>query len=367
MRPAPALPAALAAVLILAGCTSAPANPAPSPTESSPAPSPTAAPAGLLGCADLPSTDLASTALAGQDGQSPDPASARQPSADLSDLAVELAGGLTCGWRAGAPEGNPLEYRDSDDWAYLTVQVLPVAAGDWTAYLFGDSPVETRATIAGVEAATGCGDVGCAISAPVGDAWVQLTVSAFDFALGASPYGSMGIDEILAAMTPAAEAVFTTVAGASAGQLAWPDSTVADTSARCAGALDPQGIGAALGEPGFGWQPAEIALPAAAPLSVVASYRAKVYSCVSTDADTVITVARGGGDVLRTALATGDYATALEPIELELAVDGEVAARACADTSSFCSVLFSIGDTAYQVESRVDAVAVAEAMIAQAR
>ena len=39
----------------------------------------------------------------------------------------------------------------------------------------------------------------------------------------------------------------------------------------------------------------------------------------------------------------------------------------CADTSSFCTVIFSLGQSAYQVESRTDAVAVAVAIIAQAR
>ncbi|BDZ46508.1 hypothetical protein [Naasia aerilata] len=363
-------PAALAALLLLTSCATPPADAEPSPVPSSPSAEPTptpSSPSGVLGCDDLLGSDLVSAALAGEDGESPEPVAARQPSADLGDLAVDMAGGLTCSWRIGAAEGNPLEYRDADDWAYLHVRVLPEAAGDWTAYLFGDSPVDGRATIAGVEAATGCGDFGCAISAPVGDAWVELSVSAFNFALGASPYGSMSIDEIVADLTPAAESVFAATAGAGPDQLAWPDTMVADVTAQCNGALDPQGVGAALGLSSFSYDEPEITLPPVAPLSVVAAYRAKVYSCYGSDGDTVITVARGGDDALRAALAEPDLSTGLEPLTLELAVDGEVAARACADTSSYCSVLFTIGDTAYQVESRVDAVAVAEAMIAQAR
>ncbi len=369
MRLDPVLPTALAAVLMLGGCAPTAGTPTASPTQSAADPTPTPTePAGLLACDDLVGTDLVATALAGEDGQSPDPVPARQPSASIRDLAVDIAGGLTCGWRIGEPEGNPLEYRDSDDWAYLTVQVLPGAAGDWTAYLFGASPVETRAEIAGVDAVTGCGDFGCGISAPVGDAWVQLTVSAFNFALGGSPYGSMSIDDIIAGMTPAAEAVFTTIAAATPDQLAWPDSTVADVAAQCNGALDRQGIGAALGVPQFQYiEEPEIALPEVAPLPVYAAHRANMYACVGNEGATTITVARGGDDVLRSSLDLADYSAALEPVELELAVEGEVAARACADTGTYCSVLFTIGDTAYQVESEMDAVAVAEAIIGQAR
>src|SRR5215210_5960238 len=110
MRLVRALPAAVAAVVILAGC--APIAAAPSPTETAaPPPSPTTEPAGLFACEDLAGTELIAAALAGRDGESPDPVAARQPSADLSDLAVDIAGGLTCGWRIGEPEGNPLEYR----------------------------------------------------------------------------------------------------------------------------------------------------------------------------------------------------------------------------------------------------------------
>src|SRR3954471_8816108 len=126
------LPAAFASLLLLTGCAeSAEADPTPGPTPSAVSPSPSAAADGPLACADLVGLDLVADALAGEDGESPEPVPARQPSADLQDLAVDLAGGLTCSWRIGAAEGNPLEYRDSDDWAYLRVRVLPGAADDW--------------------------------------------------------------------------------------------------------------------------------------------------------------------------------------------------------------------------------------------
>ncbi|HEY8589700.1 MAG TPA: hypothetical protein VIL55_09135 [Naasia sp.] len=370
MRRSLVLPALLAPLLLLAGCaptvpgaTAAPPVPSDTPT---PSPTETAAPAGLLECADLVGTDVIATALSAP-GSTPDVTEAREPSAELVDLAVDAAGGLTCSWRTGSAAGNPLEYRDGDDWTYVTVQVLPDAGTSWSAMLFGDSPVEERIDVAGIETAAACGDPGCAFSAPVGDSWVQVEMRSFNFAIGGSPFGSMPVDDILASLQPIAESTFQTVLDASAEQIDFPQAAPGSVEMKCDGALDPQGIGFALGHDGFAYQDDHNATPSVLFLTGYAAYRASMYSCLGTDGDTMITVGRELAPVLAAALEQPDTSTGLEPVELQGAADGEVAARACADTTSYCSVLFTIGSTAYQVESRQDAVGIAEAMIAQAR
>ena len=70
-------------------------------------------------------------------------------------------------------------------------------------------------------------------------------------------------------------------------------------------------------------------------------------------------------DNVAAVFVTADGQAALPPGAPEGAVEGEHAMQISADTSSFCTVIFSLGQSAHQVESRTDAVAVAEAVIAQ--
>lgn len=66
-------------------------------------------------------------------------------------------------------------------------------------------------------------------------------------------------------------------------------------------------------------------------------------------------------------ISTSDRQAALPQIALEGAVDSEHAVQICTDTASYCTVIFSLGQSAYQVDSRTDTVVVAEAITAQAR
>ena len=361
------LPAAVLPLLLLSGCTAASPGATTSPTETiAPDPTPSAEPAGLLACADLVPDGVLAAALTGEADSAPVVVPARQPSLDLVDLAVAPAGGLDCSWRTGQPEGNPAAYRDGDDWTYLTVRVLPGAGSGWNAMHFGDAPVDGRLDVDGISSAASCGDPGCAISAPVGDAWVQVEMHSFAFSIGGSPYGSMPTEDILAELQPAAAAAFGAVLAASPGELAF-DAVDGAVAAECDGALDPAGIGAALEDPDFGYQEIDSGTLSPLYLSGYAATRAGMFDCYGSDGDTIITVGRNLADTLASALTEPDYAEALEPVALEGAAGGEVAVQACSDSSSFCSVLFTLGGTAYQVATPRGAVAVAEAMIAQAR
>lgn len=364
------LPTVVLALIALAGCT---AEPAATPT-AEPTASAGAAPAheatGTYTCDHLAPLETVAGALTPAEGSVPTPVLATQPGMTLSEYAVPALGGLDCSWRVGAAAGSPLEYPRDSDWAYLSVKVVPGGAAAWAPYALGDGPADTLTRITGIESASGCGDPGCFISAPVGDAWVEIAMSTIFFGIGEGHFGGMTSDAILAQMEPLAAYVFTALTEAEPGQLDWPAVDLVDRDPACTGALKSQGMATALGVDAIDYEIFDSSSTGPIWFDGYVAQRAGLFTC-SVRADgvfgTSITVGYDLAGSVDTMLARPDTSTAFQRIALEGAVDGEQAVQICTDTSSYCTVIFSLGQSAYQVESRTDAVAVAEMIIAQAR
>ena len=113
-------------------------------------------------------------------------------------------------------------------------------------------------TIGDIKAATGCGrDSGCFISAPVGDAWVEIVLSTHWSHPDGGYYSGLTPDAILAQMQPLAASVFTALTDAQPGQLGWPAVELVELVERepdCTGALGSQGIASSLGIDSFEYE-----------------------------------------------------------------------------------------------------------------
>ncbi|TFD55182.1 hypothetical protein E3T55_01815 [Cryobacterium frigoriphilum] len=321
-------------------------------------------------CPHLATLDAVAGALAPADGPMPIPVVATQPAMTLSDYAVTALGGLDCSWRVGKAAGSPLDYPADSDWAYLSVKVVPGGADSWAPHALGDGPADTLTTIGGIESATGCGDPGCFISAPVGDAWVEITMSTIFFGISEGHFGGMTSDAILAQMEPFAASVFTALTKAEPGQLVWTGVDLTPREPACTGALKSQGIASALGVDSIEYEVFDSSSDGPIWFDKFVAQRAGLFTCSAQSADGAgasITVGYDLAGIVDTMVSQPDTSTALRQIALEGAIDGEAAVQICTDTSSYCTVIFSLGQSAYQVDSRTDAAAVAEAIIAQAR
>ncbi|TFD09302.1 hypothetical protein [Cryobacterium sp. TMT1-66-1] len=198
------LPTVFLALVALSGCA---AEPVPEPSATSTT-SPTATPAAAtspLSCDDIAAPGDIANVFADPAGTVPTPVAAMQPSTFLVEYAVPALGGLACSWRVGAAAGNPMDHQSDSDWAYMSVKVLPGAADSWAPNDSGAGPADPLTSIGGIEAATGCGDPGCFISAPVGDAWVAVQVCADPsgyctviFSLGESAYSVESVSQAVA-------------------------------------------------------------------------------------------------------------------------------------------------------------------------
>ena len=349
-------------LMVLAACVVTPPEPTETPTApASPTPTP---PAAALSCDDLVTSDDVAVALTGADGVPPEIVAAVRPTADLDDYITEAAGGLSCSWRAGDASTKALGSSKGENWAYLTVDVLPGGAAGWRAWAVDGGEHEELTTFAGVDAVASCGDPGCGVYTAVGDAAVTLELRAAGWGIGQSRFE--GVEPpVVRQMESATRSVLEAVGTATPERLAWPRL---DTSGggECDGALDAAGIAAALGVEELTWERMTMVRPGTA-ADVVG-----LYSCQVAGLElpfTMITVGRGLAPVLDAIATTADASAALEPVALAGAVAGERALLACEEgESTYCSLLFSIGSTAYQVRSKSgEVVAIAEAMIAQAR
>jgi len=368
-------PTVLLAIVVLSGCTAAP------PIEPPASVAPTPAAASVYTCDDIATLDDVAPVFVTADGTAPTPVAAVQPAFNLSQYAVPALGGLSCSWRVGPAVTNPLHDSVDFDWAYVSVKVVPGGADSWApstvddALSVGDDPSDTAMTIGGIEAATGCGyQHGCFISAPVGDAWVEIALSTnwnYRYFSGLTP------DAILAQMQPLAASVFTTLTDAQPGQLVWPTVDLTEHEPDCTRALGSQGIATALGVDSLRYDVRSTANGSTRFENYVAQ-RAGVFHC-AVDADgvpvdliaagvlgTSVTVAYDLAGLVDTMVAAPD-SQALPTIALEGAVEGEHAVQICSDATPYCIVLFSLGESAYQVESNSDTVAIAEAIIAHTR
>ncbi|MDJ0337101.1 hypothetical protein [Cryobacterium sp. PH31-O1] len=360
------MPTVVLALVALSGCAAEPV--AEPPVSASAAPTESAA--SVYTCDDIAANDDIATALAPADGTQPSPVAATRPGMTLTDYAVPSLGGLSCSWRVGAAAGSPLEYPADSDWAYLTVKVMPDGAASWAPSALGDGPADPLVDIGGIEAATGCGDPGCFISAPVGDAWVEIFASTIFFGIGEGHFGGLTADAILAQMKPLAVSVFTALTDAASSQLVWPAVDLVEREPACTGALKAQGVAMALGVDSLEYEIYDSSTMDPIWFDRYVTQSAGLFTCYVEAAGvsgTSITVGYDLAGIVDTMISEPDTAAALPQIVLQGAVDGEHAVKICTDTSSFCTVIFSLGQSAYQVESRTDAVAVAEAIIAQAR
>ncbi|WEO76390.1 hypothetical protein BJQ94_13580 [Cryobacterium sp. SO2] len=356
----------------LASCAAAPQPSAPvehsASVEQSASAEPVETPTPLT-CGDLVSSDDAARALTGTDGTTPDPVEAVQPSQAVEQALLTGAGGIACSWRVGA--GQLGISAEQGDWAYLSVEVLPDAAAEWVPPYAGDTPSEEHRTVGSVEATTSAGETGWWISAPVGSAWVDVRVTSSGLISGGSRFEGAAFAGVLDAMMPAAETTFAAITTATAEQLSWPHLPVRAGEARCDGGLDQAGIENALQLDGA---PVKYSLADARALPIDAladavEARIGVFRCelfAEGYGYTDITVVRDFESVIDELATMPDIASALEPVVLVGAVDGETALQARREDGPRSPVYFTLGQTLYGVSSD-GAATVAGAIIAQTR
>lgn len=358
-----AVRAGLAALVVvsLSSCASS-AAPSASPTSTAES---TPASTGLLSCDDLATPDAVALALAAEPAEVVE---AVQPSAAVDHAVLGAAGGLACSWRVGT--GQQMIGDGAGDWAYLSIEILPGAASDWAPPYAGDTPSEETRTIAGVEATTASGETGWRVSAPVGSAWIDLSVTAAGLTSSGSRFDGTPLGDVLDDLATVAETTFTAVEPATAAQLAWPAVAPRDGDATCDGGLDEAGIASAL-QVGDATTTYTVVDPRRQPivdLEDAASARIGAFSCelfAEGFGYTDILVVRDGAAVVEGLAALPDIAAALEPVTLEGAVDGESALVARRTDGPRSPLSFSVGDTFYAVSSGDGAQTVAEAIIAQ--
>ncbi|WP_146071704.1 hypothetical protein [Cryobacterium sp. Y50] len=374
-------PTVLLAIVVLSGCTAGPQV----ETSASGSVPPTPVAASGYACDDIAVLDDVAPVFVTADGTAPTPVAAFQPAANLTEYAVPALGGLSCSWRVGPAVGNPMQNPVGSDWAYVSVEVVPGGADSWAPYKVGDTfslgdgPSDAPMTIEGIEAATGCGvEPGCFISAPVGDAWVEIVLSTNWNQRDGWYFSGLTPDAILAQMQPLAASVFTALTDAQPGQLVWSAVDLVEREPDCTGALGSQGIATALGVDSLDYEVWSVTNSGSTSFESYVAQQSGVFRCsVQVDGvpvdlaaagllGTSVTVGYDLAGLVDTMVSTPD-SQALPTVALKGAVEGEHAVQICTDITHFCIVIFSLGQSAYQVESNSDTVAVAEAIIAHTR
>ena len=358
----------VALALTLVSCTSA-SPPAPTST-STPSSVPTAEPVSdsPLTCGNVVSTAAAAAALTGADGVAPAVVEALQPSYAAELVEITGAGGLACSWRVG--EGQNRIGDEQGNWAYLTVEILPHANNQWVAPYAGDTPSEEHRLVSRLEATTAAGEAGWLISAAVGSAWVEVTVRSSGVISGGSRFDGMS-DRVLDGMMPAAESTFAAVQAATPGQMSWPKLPFREGESQCDGGVAQAGIASALqlgSTPGV-YTLRDARVDGIYGLSDAVNARIGAFDCeLYTEGYgyAEITVLRDFASSIDTLGSAPDISSALEPVVLEGAVDGEKALQAIREDGPSAPLYFTVGQTLYIVESD-GPVAVAEAIIAQTR
>lgn len=362
----PKLIAGAAATLLLvalAACTGGTPTPAPSAT---PTPSPEPVATGPLTCDELVPAELVAATLEGADGAPVEPVAAVNPIDAFEAVLLEGAGGLSCSWRVGS--GMP-DYSAPSDWAYLRVQVLPGAAGQWVPIRFGDGPSTDTRQIAGIEASVAGGDPGWMISAPVGDAWVVADLSAAGHTGAGSRFLGLDGRAMIDRVAAVSEAAYTTIAATDAARLELPTVALREGEAVCNGGLDEQGIVAAEQLPADASAEYTVFDAAAVPVDrfedAVRS-AARVFACdLEVDGMSLVRIstARGFAPLFDRMLGA-DVETAFESLALADAPDGTQAVVRRYDDGPASPVVLAVGETLYEV-SGDGASAVAQAIVAQ--
>ncbi|WP_162942641.1 hypothetical protein [Cryobacterium soli] len=376
---------------LLCGCASAPggelaaSETPPPPTRAAPAPSdpvPTVPPQTTQSSADAPLTcaDLVGQAdvdeALGSASVASDIATA-QPYLAPADFAPTAAGGIRCVWLAdGSVDRSPI-LLGPPGVPWLDVEVLPGAAAQWTPYIGGDDLDGGESLpFAGFVGAHSCGDPGCTATAAINDAWVSIIVHVPSQAGGFAGIASTS-EGVFAKLTPAATAVFSSIANASAAQISWPSSPgrpinpVVDI---CSSFLQKTDLSMALGVPGGAEYQTHVEGPSdRAPfrLRVAALERTHFVTCTADAGDNArLTFTL----MLDNAALVNDMAEHLAPpgalhLEpLELQVNDETAVSNCVDGIPDCDLWFTLGsDAIYVASTSTDSRAVADSILAQAR
>ncbi|HEY8318897.1 MAG TPA: hypothetical protein VIG76_08705 [Amnibacterium sp.] len=370
------------AVGVLAGCSHAvPATPggpgasaAPVATpDASPSPTPTASAA--TASAPLRCDDLLTHAQLLAAAQGPHSPANRTVSVTstaggtiTAETAVQGAGGLSCAWRI-AGEGAA-----TDD-VVVNAAVLPGAAKDWSAQMFGDAPTAKRRVFAGISAAATCGDPGCGASAAVGSSWVRVDLLTVGLAEGTSVFAGETEDTLFTNAGPAIAAVFATVQHASAAQLRFPSHVGTRATSDCRTFVKPGPLAAAMGVRSTSYADPRYPDSVSDSIAGAAEHRIGVSSCFVNGSGTgpnstaKITIAPDQAGAVAAMAADPKARGPLKPVTLANQVAGEHALTDCSSSSSpnECSVVFSLGTTAIQVDDGIRSKQIAEAIIAEAR
>lgn len=361
--------AAAVLVLLLSGCVASDPTPTETPIA---APTPVeTTPTGPLMCDELAPSDLVAAVMTGADGAVVDPVRAIRPTDAFNAVELAAAGALGCSWRVGEPP--TAIYSGDADVAYLSIGLLPGAAGQWQPAWAGDAPSTDTLAVGAIEASTAVGESGWQLTAPVGDAWVAMRLTASGLGSTGSRYDGIPPAEMLSRLGALAEASFSAVQAASPDRLAFPAATSQrQGDAVCNGGLDPQGIGMALD---VAFTETEVDDPTTrAPDSFEAAVAAaaRSYSCdYLTDSmrGPHIAVVHGAGQFFDL-LGQADVSTAFGPLDLSAApgyAGGDAAIRALVTDGPASPVLLKVGDSVYEISSKDGAAAVAEAILAQIR
>lgn len=354
--------------LALAGCAPTP-TPGPS---ASPTPAPTPAPAaGPLDCDALVPAEAVAAAMTGADGTAPSPVAAIDASDALLTIELAASGGLNCSWRTGPVPSS--ENDGAGELVYLTVRVLPGAAAQYQPVWAGDMPSTDTLDIGGITASTAIGESGWQLSAPVGDAWVELRLVPHGLGWVGSPFDGLEPNAVLGQLAGVAAVAFPTIADASAEQLAWPRAaSQRQGDAVCTGGLDPQGIGMALQAGTIEAEASDPTTEAPRAFGAAVAAAARAMSCdylVDGFGGTTVTALYGAGAQFAL-LREADMATVFEPLDLTAVpsfAPGDEALRVLVSGGPNAFVYLKVGDTVYEVFSKQDATAVAEAIMAQIR
>ncbi|MGW9630686.1 hypothetical protein ACWGST_08270 [Agromyces sp. NPDC055520] len=338
---------AAALVLLLSGCTA----PAPSATTPAAEPAPVeTTPAGPLTCDDLASTDLVAAALTGADGVVPELVEAWWPRAGLGEMAVAAAGGLDCSWRAGAAV-NPDEYGATDG-RYLRVEVLPGGGPLWQPYLMGDGPAQDadQRDIGGAPGLATCGDPGCRVSVPIGDAWIQVELTPDGWNADRSVFAGMVpgqvLDGVVAVAASAVEAV--EAAGPTGLGAASPAEPV-----DCESVLPAAEIETLDGAPAE-WRTTGATLPEQVWFDDAARHLAGFVGCQGPGAAPTLEIAPGGAALVAAFAARADGAALLAPVALAGMAPEDAAVTDCTEGAKYCTVVFSHDGTGYSISAAAD-------------
>lgn len=252
-------------------------------------------------------------------------------------------------------------------WAYLTLRIVPGAGGPLADEHREQGPFTMTTDVAGFEVGTQCGDPGCSISASIGRTWVQVVLTVAHFGTGDSRLDGLPTDEVLRHMEKAVGSALTAVSQARPAQLEWPALAPQLREPACGPELTSQGVARALGLTEVKYELTEFPDEQ---FAAYAPHAVGLFTCTVTNGPanaTSITVGRNLAATVNALAGQPDMTTGLKHVTLDGSVKGEHAMLACADAGGYCSLLFSLNGSAYQVESRADVVAVAEAIIAQSR